>query len=87
MYLIKAQYAVAQNNMIAVNKNIQETSAVFAVGDSVEESGVYICVPCGDKHRLDQGAVFPSCLGCVNERDKNTLTKGLELWEKIDEEP
>ena len=41
----------------------------YQVGDIVEKTDFYICVPCGYKKYLQKG-------------EKKMLTQGLELWER-----
>lgn len=55
--------------------------ATYKVGQIAEESGYYICVPCGYKRRFVAGERFTSCLKCFGKGQR--LKKGLELWEKI----
>lgn len=57
--------------------------ATYKVGQVVEESGYYICVPCGYKRRFVAGERFKSCLKCFGKGQR--LKKGLELWERINE--
>lgn len=38
---------------------------VYRVGEQVEISGYYICVPCGYQRRLAAGDTFPSCINCM----------------------
>lgn len=38
---------------------------LYNVGEKVLVDGVYVCVPCGHKHRLWIGEVFPACLDCM----------------------
>ncbi|MBI4085052.1 MAG: hypothetical protein HY432_00915 [Candidatus Liptonbacteria bacterium] len=68
--------------------NIRENktkNTVYKVGSIIPESGLYICVPCGNKKYLRAGARFGNCLKCLG-KDWRLFRKGLELWEKIYEE-
>lgn len=66
-------------NQICKNRTI----ATYKVGQIAEESGYYICVPCGYKKYFAAGRRFTSCLKCFGKGQR--LKKGLELWERIDE--
>lgn len=61
---------------------------LYNVGEKVTVDGVYVCVPCGHKHQLWIGEVFPSCLDCmeiskaVNDLD---LEEATARGEEIDE--
>lgn len=59
------------------------TLATYQVGSAVEESGCYICVPCGYKKYLSKGSRFPRCLKCMGKREE--FIRGLELWERYHE--
>jgi hypothetical protein len=56
-------------------------SNTYGVGEEVEESGHYVCVPCGYQMHLKKGFSFPKCINCLDSKDK--FVKDLELWEKI----
>lgn len=61
------------------------TPIIFDAGSTVTESGYYVCVPCGDKRYFKAGSRFTACLKCFGKNRRRGLTKGLELWEKINE--
>lgn len=65
-------------NQISKNREI----ATYKVGQTAEESGCYICVPCGYKRYFTAGERFTNCLKCFGKGQR--FKKGLELWEKID---
>ncbi len=62
--------------------DLQIPTNVYKVGDTVDEEGCYMCVPCGSKKYLHAGERFPSCLHCMREREKKMFKRGQELWEK-----
>ena len=54
----------------------------YEVGTVVEESGWYICVPCGYKKHLRKGDRFSSCMKCLG-KEENNFKRGLERWERV----
>lgn len=61
-------------------------TAVASFGDTVEQSGVYVCVPCGHRQWYNKGDMFSSCLICsVQPFEAHTeeYVEGLELWERV----
>lgn len=59
------------------------TLATYKVGQAAEESGCYICAPCGYKKYFVAGERFTSCLRCFGKGQQ--FKKGLELWESVEE--
>lgn len=55
--------------------------ATYAVGNTVGESGFYVCTPCGYRRYLARGTRFPSCLQCFPSGQ--WYQRGLERWERI----
>ena len=61
--------------------NDQTNNKSYSAGTIVEESGNYICVPCGHKIYLEKGDKFPSCVECIKKQDIMNQERG--LWEKV----
>jgi hypothetical protein len=40
------------------------TKALYKIGDSVPESGSYLCVPCGYVQYFEAGKLFTTCDAC-----------------------
>lgn len=53
-------------------------------GDPVEDSGEYVCVPCGYHRYFREGEQFTECLSCLSgsKDGHEDFAAGLELWEK-----
>ncbi len=41
------------------------SKTLYAIGDRVPVSGVYVCVPCGFVQRFHEGNLFTECLMCL----------------------
>lgn len=39
------------------------------IGETVPESGLYLCVPCGYMQRFEAGALFTTCEACYAGTD------------------
>jgi len=66
------------------NNALHKGNPVYRVGESVEEDGLYVCVPCGQRQYLKVGSRFPSCLKCLNQEERKRVHRGLELWERLE---
>lgn len=38
---------------------------LYAIGDVIPETGLYVCVPCGYVQQFIAGEVFPTCDACL----------------------
>lgn len=57
----------------------------YSIGEEVPEDGIYICVPCGYKLKLNRGDKYPECISCL-ERHKDVDMKEISdqgTWEKV----
>lgn len=63
---------------------------VFNKGERVENSGKYVCVPCGYHHEYKAGELFGECTSCLtNNKDKEEELEDIEgsgMWEKQEED-
>ncbi len=41
------------------------TDELFAIGELVPVSGLYVCVPCGYTKQFTAGELFPTCDACL----------------------
>jgi hypothetical protein len=65
---------------------------MYKIGEIVRVSGLYVCVPCGYKKRLNAGDTFPSCVNCMQkqkeEQDEfspDAFAVNLETWELLEQ--
>jgi len=64
---------------------------VYKIGEMVRVAGLYVCVPCGYRKRLNAGDTFPSCLNCMrkqqelDEFDPDAFAENLETWELLEQ--
>ena len=42
-----------------------QIKALYAVGDIVHQSGLYVCVPCGYTQQFVAGDTFTTCEACL----------------------
>jgi len=69
------------------NKNMIE-GILYKVGEKVRISGLYVCVPCGYKKKLEVGNTFPPCEGCMRISrpvSDTEIQEAAERGEEIDE--
>lgn len=66
------------------NQNMLE-GILYKVGQKVKVAGLYVCVPCGNKKRFQEGDVFPQCLGCMRTSRPVTDTEFQEAEERGEE--
>ncbi len=64
-----------------------DQNKTYNKGDVVNESGNYICVPCGYHRFFRQGEQFTECMSCLSGtlNGHEEFAAGLELWEKMTE--
>lgn len=65
-----------------------DKNTTYNKGDAVEESGNYICVPCGYHRFFRKGEQFTECMSCLSGtiNGHEEFAEGLELWEKMQEQ-
>jgi hypothetical protein len=63
---------------------IQQTKQLYKIGDTVVQSGNYVCVPCGFVQYFDAGEQFTTCIACFAGTDngpEDYRTSEIEFWE------
>lgn len=61
---------------------------LYKIGQKVQISGFYVCVPCGYKRKFAAGDVFPECMGCMKTSrpvSDAEIQEAEEKGEEIDE--
>lgn len=64
-----------------INLGEFELPETHSAGESVEQTGTYVCSPCGNQERLEAGDTFPTCIACLKTPPASG-DKG--VWEKAD---
>jgi len=61
---------------------------IYKIGEKVQISGLYVCVPCGYKRKFAAGDVFAECMGCMKTSkpvSDEEIQEAEERGEEIDE--
>jgi len=61
---------------------------VYKVGEKVQISGLYVCVPCGYKRSFVVGNILPQCISCMRTSKPVSdaeIQEAEERGEEIDE--
>ncbi|MFH1088306.1 MAG: hypothetical protein V1719_00495 [Patescibacteria group bacterium] len=53
----------------------------YAVGETANDEGAYVCVPCGLRIEMKLGNIFPSCTSCLEQGVVMDEDEG--TWEKL----
>ena len=59
---------------------------IYDKGETVTESGIYVCVPCGYRQHYEAGDIFGECTGCLagTEEGQEEFIARTGLWEKLE---
>lgn len=60
------------------------TETLYKIGDIVQQSGMYVCVPCGYMQYFEAGSVFTYCLACLagtSDGPAGYQTPAAEFWQ------
>lgn len=59
---------------------------LYAIGDIVTLSGLYVCVPCGFTQQFSEGETFTTCDACLAGTDNGPegyTEEASEFWQLI----
>ena len=62
-------------------------TALYKIGDTVPEHGMYTCVPCGYVQEFFKGGLFTTCEVCLAGTDQGPegyLDAEAEFWELME---
>lgn len=61
-----------------------DAPATYSKGQTVDQDGNYVCVPCGYHRYFRRGEEFTECISCLSgtKDGHEDFAEGLELWER-----
>lgn len=63
-----------------------KTKELYAIGDVVLETGLYVCVPCGYMQQFLAGEIFPTCDACLAGTENGPeeyRAEDVEFWQFV----